>query len=135
MTATETNELVVVSIGWDDVTVAVNGGNKRMSWDILRAAAGQDDAGLRVVYAGVLAEAAKMARSRRAIKVTASNMSGHDSDAGALTWAATLHTMSGEFVSGRTVAADWGGTGSKSHAIREAAEARTALAAKGYEVR
>lgn len=132
---TETNSLVVVGIDWDGATVAVNGGNRRIGWADLRAAARQDDADLRAVYAGVLAEAEQMARGRRAIRVAARNISGHDSDAGALTWAATLHYMSGEMATCRTVAADWGQTGSHGYAARDAEEARRALAARGYEVR
>lgn len=62
-TATATNELVVVKVGRDSMTVAVNGQNKVLGWDALRRAASAEnaDAGLRKVYAGVLAEAEAMA--------------------------------------------------------------------------
>lgn len=130
----KTNELVVVGINWDAITVAVNGENKRLTWAELRAAATQDDSDLRTVYAGVLDEAKQIAKGKKAVRVEAKNLNGHVTDTAALTWAAVLSDMAGEHVSSRVVAADWGQTGSYSQATKEVDEAGKALAKKGYEV-
>lgn len=61
MTATRTNEILVLAVSETAVKVAVNGDNKWLDWDTLRAAAHQDDAALRTVYAGCLSQAAAMA--------------------------------------------------------------------------
>lgn len=129
----KTNELV--SVSWDGVVVeAANGENKRVSWDTLRAAATQDDAGLRAVYAELFDEAKRMARETRSVKVRASNLNGSPEDLGCRTWAAQVVTMAGESLSVRTVAADWGQTGTKSYAERDAEEARKVLPQRGYMV-
>lgn len=131
MTATE---VMVVDVSFDAVTMKVHGESKRIAWLALRQAAKQDDTDLAGVYSALLADAERMARGRKTVRVAVHNMSGGDDDLGARTWAATLHYMSGEFATGRLVAADWGQTGNRAYALRDADEARTTLAARGYEV-
>ena len=58
---TKTNEIVVLEVGARGAKVAVNGENKWIDWDVLRAAAGQRDAALADVYRTVLRRAAAMA--------------------------------------------------------------------------
>ena len=130
----KTSELVLVSVSWDGVTVTVDGEIKRVSWDNLRAAATQDDAGLRAVYAGLLEDAKRMARESKRVKVRVANLNGGPDDLGGRTWAAHVVTMGGETLSVRTVAADWGQTGTKSYAMRDAEEAKKVLPQRGYTV-
>ncbi len=46
-----TNEIMVLDVG-EDIRVAVNGEVRRVSWDVLRNAASQDDQELAACFAG-----------------------------------------------------------------------------------
>lgn len=59
--ATKFNEALVLSVSVHGVRVAVNGENKTVEWDALRAAAGQADPALATIYRGILREAEALA--------------------------------------------------------------------------
>jgi hypothetical protein len=117
------------------VTIRGSGQTQRLSWERLSAAAEQDDAELRPVYAALLAEALRMAAERKLIRVTTRNQSGHCLDLGAHTWAAELRDLAGRFVSGRLVSADFGQTGVLAYAEADAERAGEVLSGRGWTVR
>lgn len=125
----------VADVHWTGVLVTLGGESRWVPWDALRSASRQEpDPGLRRVYRDLLADATRLAAERKAVRVSIHNLGGHASDLGALTWAATLELLSGELLSGRVIAADWGLTGRRSYAERDAATAREVLARRGYTV-
>lgn len=131
MNANVTTELNVNRISRES-GVLVN--DQWIGWDTLRAAASQDDVALAAVYSDVLRRAGEMARRQKMVTVGVHNLSGHVTDTAAYTWAAVASYMDGTPVGGRTIAADWGQTGSRTAALRDAAEARRVLTEKGYDV-
>lgn len=134
MTTTATTTAMVTDVSWDTVTAKLAGKTHYLTWSELREAATQDDADLRTAYAGILAQAEKMARDRRAVRVTVHNFGGHHSDLGARTWGATIRRMNGEHFPASIVAADCGQTGTKGYAMRDAREAIGTLRTRGYDV-
>lgn len=124
----------VESVSWQTVTVTDGATQRYLDWDRLAKAAKQDDADLRAEYGRLLADARDLARNRKMVKVVVRNLSGGPDDLGARTWAALLVDPAGEHVSGRIVGADFGQTGTRTAAIREADEARQTLRSRGYDV-
>jgi hypothetical protein len=63
--AMKTNGCIVFATDEDGALVAVNGGNRWITWDDLRGAAGQDDRDLAAVYQCILQKAREMDLKRQ----------------------------------------------------------------------
>jgi len=134
MNTIETNKVLVVAVCWSGVTVEANGRPSYLTWETLHAAANQDEPELHRVYSEIRDQARRMAAEKKAMRIVVCNTS-RDEAGNVPTWSAGLVDMAGQHVSGRIIAADWGQTGVRSYAERDAAEARTKLSQRGYEVR
>jgi hypothetical protein len=113
--ATTTNALVVVRVDEGGVTVAVNGENRRVAWDDLRAAAGQADRELAAAYKGVLREAEGVA-SRGPVEV------GAHRDSTNVWWVVTVRAALGGGPADWHRHADEGGTHARHSAAAFEAE-------------
>jgi hypothetical protein len=122
-------------IGWEQVLVSVEGKDQSVTWDELRAGAKESGPELQPIYQQILADAEAKARTLKMVRVEVHNRNGSDMDLGARTWSASLHRMGGELVSGKIVGAEWGQTGTRAEARRDAALARKHLTALGWVVR
>jgi hypothetical protein len=110
-------------------TVNVDGRRQVIDWQTLRAAAKQNDAGLRSVYSDLLKEALRLAALDRRLTVVVNNRTNTPHG-----YEAELYDVAGEFVSGRIVAADFGLSGTREYAERDAATAIRTLGEHGYTV-
>lgn len=121
--------ICLIAVSREGVRFSCLGVTKTIPWAALNAAAKQDDTDLAAVYAGLLDQAMRMAREKKEIEIRLRDTAGNG-----LGYAATLHTVSGEFVTGRLVAADFGLTGRRSEALADVASAKASLEASGYKV-
>lgn len=65
----ETNKYAVVKVSDDGATVAANGENTLIAWDVLSIAAKQEDIELRQLYGALLSDARRMVRDNKRVTV------------------------------------------------------------------
>jgi hypothetical protein len=120
----------VIEVSEDGVSISDHGKVTVLPWGALREAARQADPELAAAYAPLLAQALAAAATQKSIAIHITNRTNTPHG-----YAAELYDVAGEFVTGRTIAADWGQAMNYSQAKEEAEYARTRLASRGYEVR
>jgi hypothetical protein len=126
----------VTAVTWETVRITVGRQSKDVAWSVIRIRARDlSDAQLRAVYGELLRQAERMAAQTKAVEIRVSNHANADTASNVPQWEAGLYDMAGQLVSGRLIAADWGLTGTRHYAERDASEARERLAARGYDVR
>lgn len=127
----ETNRIVVIEVNAQGALAAVNGANKRISWDALDEAARQDDTDLAALYQELRKQARRMVEDNRELPIRYSV----GQDESHVWWRASFRDVAGQWgwIPRR---ADEGGTHHKEWMAREEAKERAERLRKmGFTVR
>lgn len=111
------------------VLCVVDGKEQWVPVATIKAAAKQDDRDLAATYQTVWAEVQRLASLEKHVTIRV-----EDHCSNGLGFEARMYDVAGEFISGRTVAADFGCQGNRSLAMHDAERAKDILTKRGYAV-